>query len=323
MYSVLLKRPAYALPRFYKLTRNERRFSLNSITDALRVQSGIFRIISESAPVECLQKFVINVHDVTGLPWWATIVCTTFFLRSTVTVPLALYQNFVMAKVQNAQAELIELSKELKREVAVAVKLYDWDQKTAAYNFKRSLKKQWKALIERDNCHPAKASLLIWFQLPLWVCFSVALRNLAYQLPHSHVNAELVHHDLSVEGFGWIVNLTQVDPYFVLPLSFGLINLTIIEAASRRGSPSKFQRFVLNFFRGVTIVMVPVAAGVPSCITLYWTTSSLYGFVQNLVLMSPKLKRWCRIPKTPNDIDKPYSHVIKGIKNKFVVSKIS
>ncbi|KAK5640170.1 hypothetical protein RI129_010981 [Pyrocoelia pectoralis] len=140
MYSVLLRRGIYLPPHFRRLTQTERRkFSLNTVTDALRVQSGIFRIISESTPVEYLQKFVINVHDTTGLPWWATIVCTTVFLRSTITVPLALYQHYILAKVHNTQKELIEISKELKKEVAVAIKLYDWDEKTAKYNYKRSV----------------------------------------------------------------------------------------------------------------------------------------------------------------------------------------
>lgn len=32
-------------------------------------------------------------------------------------------------------------------------------------------------LYVRDNCHPFKATLLLWVQVPMWVCVSLALRN--------------------------------------------------------------------------------------------------------------------------------------------------
>lgn len=32
-------------------------------------------------------------------------------------------------------------------------------------------------LYVRDNCHPFKATLLLWVQIPMWVCVSLALRN--------------------------------------------------------------------------------------------------------------------------------------------------
>lgn len=38
-------------------------------------------------------------------------------------------------------------------------------------------------MIERENCHPLKATILLWFQIPMWVCFSVAIRNMVYMQP--------------------------------------------------------------------------------------------------------------------------------------------
>ena len=256
MYSVILSKSVHLLPRYYTFTQTYRKISLNTVTDTLKIQSGIFRSISESPPVDFLQKFLVNIHDSTGLPWWATIICTTIFLRSTITIPLAVYQNYILAKVYNVNKELAELSKELKKEVAIAIKLYQWDEKVAKYHYKRSLKKQWNKLIIRDNCHPVKASLLIWFQIPLWISFSVALRNLAYKLPESNLNNDIIYNQLSIEGFGWISNLTQIDPFFILPLTFGLINLGIIEiqSLSKTGPPTKFQKYVFWFFTDLSMM---------------------------------------------------------------------
>jgi len=49
--------------------------------------------------------------------------------------------------------------------------------------FLLQIKKQWNKLIVRENCHPAKASLLILVQIPLWISLSMSIRNLCYMLP--------------------------------------------------------------------------------------------------------------------------------------------
>lgn len=45
------------------------------------------------------------------------------------------------------------------------------------------MKKQWNKLIVRENCHPAKASILVLVQIPLWISLSMSIRNLCYILP--------------------------------------------------------------------------------------------------------------------------------------------
>jgi hypothetical protein len=53
------------------------------------------------------------------------------------------------------------------------------------------LRKHTNALIVRDNCHPAKGTITIWIQIPLWVSVSVAWRNLAYGMPAASVGEYL------------------------------------------------------------------------------------------------------------------------------------
>lgn len=47
------------------------------------------------------------------------------------------------------------------------------------FQFQKNLRRLVSQLYIRDNCHPFKASLLVWVQLPLWVSLSLALRNLS------------------------------------------------------------------------------------------------------------------------------------------------
>lgn len=51
-----------------------------------------FVALSNSTPVAYAQQFVISVHDVTGTPWWASIVLSAVTLRLVVTLPLTVYQ---------------------------------------------------------------------------------------------------------------------------------------------------------------------------------------------------------------------------------------
>uniref|UniRef100_A0A6P7FHP9 Cytochrome c oxidase assembly protein COX18, mitochondrial-like isoform X1 n=1 Tax=Diabrotica virgifera virgifera TaxID=50390 RepID=A0A6P7FHP9_DIAVI len=299
---------------------SRRQFSFQSSVESLaKTQTGIFKWLSESTPVEYIQKFLLTLHDTSGLPWWATIVCATVLLRSCVTLPLAIYQNYVLAKLQNLKSEMPAIAKELQKETAVAIKLYNWDEKKTKMMYNRSIRKQWNNLILRDNCHPAKASLLVLFQIPMWISLSVSLRNLVYMLPYQDINAQVTFAELSIGGLGFIPNLTEVDASWILPVSLGIINLAIIElqGLSKINEPNKLQKFLVNIFRGISLVMIPVAASVPSCLVLYWTTSSAYGLIQNIVLLSPRVKRICRIPKTEIELENPYKHISQQLQKKF------
>ncbi|KAI8436894.1 hypothetical protein MSG28_010330 [Choristoneura fumiferana] len=273
-------------------------------------QGQTYASISNSSLVHLMQDGLLYVHDTTGLPWWATIITSTVLLRSFMTLPLTIYTNLILAKVENISLELKDLVEELKRETAMAKKMYKLTNKQAIILYKRSLKKQWRSLIVRDNCHPLKASLVMWVQIPIWVCMSFALRNLV-NCPSGDPAALVTLMELAAGGIGWIPNLTEPDHSYILPVAFGMTNLAVIEIQkmSKLRQPSKIYNIFTNMFRVFSIIMIPVAASVPSCMCLYWVTSSSFGIVQNLCLLSPSLRRKLRIPEAPSELEQPYSHM--------------
>ncbi|CAK1580375.1 unnamed protein product [Parnassius mnemosyne] len=299
----------------------KRDISLESI---VQWQSETYASISNSYLVKLMQDGLLYFHDTSGLTWWATIVTSTILIRAIMTLPLTIYQNYILAKVENISLELKDLAEELKRETAVAKKSYNLSNKQAVILYKRSLKKQWQKLIVRDNCHPFKASLVIWFQIPVWVCMSFALRNLVYMQSDDAV-ALITFMELSVGGIGWFPNLTEPDHSFILPVVFGLTNLSIIEIQrmSKLRQPSKMYNVFTNVFRIFSLIMIPVAASVPSCMCLYWVTSSSFGLIQNLCLLSPSLRRKLQIPEAPSELEYPYSHIKDEITHTFrkIISK--
>lgn len=186
--------------------------------------------ISQSTPVNYFQHSLIQLHDITGLPWWATIILSTIVLRTIVTMPLAIYQYKITAKVEIITQEMPAIVQELKKEAAIAKKRFNWTDQETRVVYNRSVKKQWNALIVRDNCHPMKTLIVLWGQIPLWIIQSVSLRNLITMMPDLNaLEAKIAYTELCQGGFAFIPNLTECDASYIFPVTLGLLNLAIIE----------------------------------------------------------------------------------------------
>uniref|UniRef100_A0A1L8E0C0 Putative cytochrome oxidase bioproteinis protein oxa1 mitochondrial n=1 Tax=Nyssomyia neivai TaxID=330878 RepID=A0A1L8E0C0_9DIPT len=282
--------------------------------------SGLWMSMSNSIPVAYFQETLVKIHDTTGLPWWGTIILSTCLLRTVVTVPLTIYQNKIMARIELISMEMPEIAKELKQETAIAMKKFNWTEKQAKIMYAHSLKKQWTKLVVRENCHPAKTMIVLWGQIPLWIFQSMAIRNLVYILPDpSSVSAQIIFAQLSLGGFLWIPNLTVPDASLILPVTLGLLNLAIIEiqALSRVKQGGRLHKYATNFFRIFSIFMIPIASIVPSCLSLYWVSSSAFGLIQNVTMMSPKFRRAVGIPSTPSELERPYKHLADGVVQRY------
>uniref|UniRef100_A0A0K8SM43 Membrane insertase YidC/Oxa/ALB C-terminal domain-containing protein n=1 Tax=Lygus hesperus TaxID=30085 RepID=A0A0K8SM43_LYGHE len=288
--------------------------------------SVIFSYLSECAPTEVMRSASIAVHDFTGLPWWATVVIITATLRTFITLPLAIYQSYILAKVENlSKLDMPEIDSEVKKQVKLRSAAENWTEKRASLQYKIEMKKRWDDLVVKNNCHPFKSTVTLWVQIPTWIFFSAALRNLAYMLPVQDVGSQLAYLQLTVGGLLWIPNLTIPDSTWLLPVILGLTNLMIVEmqVVRRFSEPTRFQRYVTNFFRIFSIALIPISSSVPSVLCLYWTTSSTLALAQNFLLMSNKLRMFCRIPDTPTTFDHPYRQLLTDIKEKTLKLKRS
>ncbi|NXL06010.1 COX18 protein, partial [Mesembrinibis cayennensis] len=252
---------------------------------------------------------LLGLQAAAGLPWWAAIVCGAALLRTGVTLPLAAHQSRLLAKLENLQPEIKQLAERLRYEVSVRGRQVGWSEKVARFHFKKNLKRIITELYIRDNCHPFKATLLVWVQIPMWVCVSLALRNCSVGATDAEVQEQF-----SAGGTLWFTDLTAPDSTWILPVSLGLVNLLIVEIfASQKMEVSRFQKLAMNFFRVVSVVMIPVAATVPSSMALYWLSSSFMGLAHNLLLRSPTFRRLCCIPRTKSESATPYRDIVSAL----------
>ncbi|XP_036270117.1 cytochrome c oxidase assembly protein COX18, mitochondrial isoform X2 [Pipistrellus kuhlii] len=282
---------------------------------------GWYEALAASAPVRGAEDMLLAAHGVTGLPWWGSILLTTVALRGAVTLPLAAYQHYILAKVENLKPEIQNIAQHLNHEVAVRAKQLGWSKRVARFTYLKNMQRLVSELYVRDNCHPFKATVLVWIQLPMWIFMSVALRNFSTGATHSEAGFS-VQEQLATGGVLWIPDLTALDSTWILPICIGAINLVIVEiVALQKVGMSRFQTGVTHFVRGISVLMIPIAATVPSSLVLYWFCSSFMGLSQNLLLRSPRFRQFCRIPLTKGDSDTPYKDLFAAFYAKYISRK--
>ncbi|KAK2506098.1 hypothetical protein MC885_008522 [Smutsia gigantea] len=286
-----------------------------------------YEALATSAPVLGTEQVLLCAHTATGLPWWGTILLTTVALRGAVTLPLAAYQHYILAKVRGAC--ILRISLGGGKFAARNKKHFEASQPRSCNSCKstgvvqkscQNMRRLVSELYVRDNCHPFKATVLVWIQLPMWIFMSVALRNFSTGTTHSEGFS--VQEQLATDGVLWFPDLTALDSTWILPVSVGVINLLIVEIfALQKIGMSHFQTYITYFVRAVCVLMIPIAATVPSSIVLYWLCSSFMGLSQNLLLRSPRCRQLCRIPLTKSDSDTPYKDLFAAFYAKFISRK--
>lgn len=219
------------------------------------------------------------------------------------------------------QPEIKNIARHLNQEVAIRANQLGWSKRVARLTYLKNMRRLVSELYVRDNCHPFKATVLVWIQLPMWIFMSVALRNFSTGAAHAQAGFS-VQEQLATGGVLWFPDLTAVDSTWILPVSLGVINLLIVEIfALQKIGMSRFQTYITYFIRAVSVLMIPVAATVPSSIVLYWLCSSCMGLSQNLLLRSPRFRQLCRIPLTKGDSDTPYKDLFAAFYSKFISRK--
>lgn len=272
--------------------------------------TSICTSISHSTTVTSFQDAIIFFHDYTGLPWWVAIIIYTTCIRIAL-FPLAVYTSKIRARLDLISIEeMPKISKQLQKEVSIAKQTHHLSDDKAKALVALNLKNYHQELIVRDNCHPFKMTINAWLQMPIWVCQSFALRNIASMQPDPNAYKSIIAFtQLNVEGFLWIPNLLENDVSYILPITCALLHLMNIEKITVEydKEPSRTMKVVTGLFRVLAIAMIPIAASVPSCMSLYWTTSAASAFLQNMILVSPKAKGLFGIPmNTSYHMKQPY-----------------
>lgn len=175
------------------------------------------------------ESILYSIHNA-GMPWWATIVAGTLLLRTTMTLPIAIYQQRAVGKMINLAPMIQSWAETLKVQVAKESKQHGWPYQKYQQELQKQYKQKVNHIYAHHGCARWKMLLLPWVQIPLFVSMSLTLRHLtAYPLPWLGQTSSLPAEGLSDGGLAWFMDLTAVDPTMVIPVMIGAGNLINVE----------------------------------------------------------------------------------------------
>jgi YidC/Oxa1 family membrane protein insertase len=117
------------------------------------------------------------------------------------------------------------------------------------------------ALFQQHKVNPAGGCLPMLLQMPIWFALYAALQT----------SVELYR-----EPFLWMLDLTQKDPYFILPVAMGATSF-VMQKFSPQPADNTQAKMMLYFFPGFFTVMMLF---VPSGLTLYIFVNNLLSIAQ-------------------------------------------
>lgn len=251
-----------------------------------------------------VQSALIVAHDVSGLPWWATIVAGTLTMRAFV-LPAVIYQ-------QRQHARFAQIRPLLRAVGESCQHIQSNPRRQAA-----ALTGMWRVCVE-NGVHPLSLFAGALVQLPVFLICIFSVRRLLAAAreaaaAESTVAAGEAAASASAAGFTdggmlWFADLTAADPTAALPLlTLGTFLLTT-EASNRQnrlGSPAQGGAGAaapparglplwLEYFRkrlqDVGVIALPAMATLPAGVFMYWLPNNLVSLAQGAVLRS----EWAR-----------------------------
>jgi len=297
--------------------------------------------VASSPAVHFMEDSLAGIHDSVGLPWWGTIMLSTAAARTFIFLPAHITQ-------QKVQVKRMILSKEMSTEIIPAleqasIKMVQLKKRTkeqAMMEMKQVAGQIHAQKVKDMNCHLAKLTTPMICQIPVWVCASMALRNLTLmrhsdlRMAASPVEERFIQ--LSTEGPLWCSNLCVADPTLLVPVFVGFFFAANVWISSNRLSHatqhlrSRGQTIFTALLYSISAAMVnnlafqqlcisisllkikrnglqvPLAAYQPSAVSLYWMTSGAMAVLLNLLLMEPRVRRLVRIPFMEQEPQQPY-----------------
>ncbi|CAL9244550.1 unnamed protein product [Arabidopsis halleri] len=226
-------------------------------------------------PIAALQHCIDMVHSFTGFGWWASIVVATILIRSS-TVPLLIKQMKDTTKLALMRPRLESIREEMQNKGMDSVTMAEGQKKM-------------KNLFKEYGVTPFTPMKGMFIQGPLFICFFLAIRNMAEKVPSFQTGGAL-----------WFTDLTTPDSLYILPVITGLTFLITVECNAQEGMEGNpMAGTVKNVCRGFALLTVPMTMSFPQAIFCYWITSNLFSLMYGLVIKRPQVKKMLRIPDLP------------------------
>ncbi|MFZ5945035.1 MAG: YidC/Oxa1 family membrane protein insertase [Bacillota bacterium] len=188
-----------------------------------------------------------NFTTTIGIPSYALAIILLTIILKIALYPLSVKQMKSMKGMQLIQPKVQEIQKKYK-------------------NDKEKMNKAVLDLYKEYNVNPAAGCLPLLVQMPILIGLFTALRDFTFE-PAAHAK------------FFWISNLSQPDPYYILPIlvaaaTFVQSKITTPTTSTNNNSTQVMLLYFMPLFIGY--ISMKFAAG----LALYWVVFNILGAVQ-------------------------------------------
>lgn len=191
-----------------------------------------------------LLNLLYNFTEVIGLPNYGLAIILLTIVIKLVLYPLTQKQMKSMLAMQQLQPKIKEIQEKWKNK----------DPKKA--------QEQVMQLYKENNVNPAAGCLPLLIQMPILI----ALYRSLFSFPY----ANEAH-----ASFIWLQNLSDKDPYYILPVLAGVTTYLQSKLTTTSSDPTqKMMLYTMPVFIGW------ISATVPAGLALYWATFNVASAVQ-------------------------------------------
>ena len=195
-------------------------------------------------PVDIVMYGMDQIHVVTGLPYWGSIMLFTVGMRF-VLLPIAIKGAVNANRMQHLKPDMERVQAALKASQEGGIN----DPKS-----QQRFQLEMKELFVKHQVNPFNALMMPFLQMPIFISAFMALRQMHEYFP-----------GYSSGGALWFTDLSAADPYYILPVINALTFLIMIEVGAD-GMDASTQGTFKNIMRVLGVTMIPLTASMPQVI---------------------------------------------------------
>ena len=205
--------------------------------------------------VNVMGVVLLYFHQTLGVPWWLSIVMLTVIVRSLM-FPLTVKQVKSMRAMQDLKPGMDRVRAQFK----------DNPQRQ---------REEMAKLYQDQGVNPLGGCLPILVQMPIFIGIFYVIRKFGGTPGRTPPEYE----SFTQGGILWFQDLSQADPYYLLPIISALTMLAATEITAKNVDPQ--QRWLMRLLPvGFTVFLLNFPAG----LFVYWITSNLMTLGQNYMI---------------------------------------
>ncbi|MBA2692215.1 MAG: membrane protein insertase YidC [Rubrobacter sp.] len=227
------------------------------------------------SPVVSVLAYALEFFHGLGLEWWLSIAALTIVVRM-ILFPLTIKQVRSMRAMQDLRPELEKIRGQYS-------------------NNRQRQQEEMMKLYQERNINPLGGCLPILLQMPIFIGIFYVIRQFG-----GYGDVEGTKPSFQDGGILWFTNLSEMDPYLILPVVSALTMLAATEITAKNLEPQ--QRWIMRILPiGITFFLWSFPAG----LFVYWITSNVVTFVQNYAIYNyGPGKKSATEPSKPDSGDK-------------------